>query len=243
MRFKNIIIFGIVVLAISASVGSCATPPVKRFYTIINEQTKHPANMGPKICARSLVIAQAESISPYKDEKIIFRTDSYEVKHFNYRLWVSSPEEMMHSLLMRKLEQAKIFTAIETFVNSSSEHLTLYPKLNAIEELDIDGQWHARLGMQFVMKDDRDENIIWEHEFDKTQKVDDEEVPELIHTMSLIYNAEANKMIARMRKFLVNYAPCKKTEEYAPPQREDIEDEEFLEDTDDAPKKQKNKKK
>ena len=210
MRLKNFTIVGTLIFLLFVGAGSCAKPPVKRYYTLVNKQTQTGRSPLSQRCARSIVIAPVESISPYKNEKIIFRTDSYEVKHFNYRLWVSSPEDMMQSLLLRKVESARIFSAVETFVNASSRHLTLYTKLNAIEELDQDGKWHGRLSMRFVLKDEQDENIIWEHEFDETQKASDKNVPALIHTLSEVYNSQTDEMIRSLSKFTKKYSACKK---------------------------------
>lgn len=211
VRFKNSIILGSLLVLMSFSVfNSCVKAPVKRFYTLVNDRPNTPKGNPAQKCSRSIVVAPVESISPYKDEKIIFRTDSYEVKHYNYRLWVSSPDDMMHSLLLSKLETARLFTAVETFVNASSRHLTLYGKLNALEELEKKGVWHGRLAMRFVVKDEQDENILWEYEFDETEPVKDENVPSLIHTLSEVYNKQTNKMIMSLKKFVTRTSHCQK---------------------------------
>jgi ABC-type uncharacterized transport system auxiliary subunit len=189
---------------------SCTQAPVKRFYTLSNIPMPGGALPdGEKACSRTVVLASLETSAPYDEDKIIFRTDAYEIKYFNYRLWVSPPREMLDGLLVEKLDRARVFKAVESFSHSDADHLTLYGRLNVIEELEDEKGWNARLAMSFRLKSARDENIIWKYRFDRTEKVGEEKIELFLRVMNKIYNEEIDKMIAALAHFIPSHIGCR----------------------------------
>lgn len=190
-------------------VAGCGSAPVKRSYALRNDFGEQARAPGGPVCARTVVLAVVEAAAPYRDEKIVFRTDAYEVKHFHYRLWVTEPAEMLRSLVARKIERARLFTAVESFVHSASDHLTLYSKLHAVEENEGDDGWSARLAMGFVLKAERDERVVWEYEFDESVRVPEEEVPALIQTMNDLYNEQIDEALIALSHRLTTLDVCR----------------------------------
>ena len=189
---------------------SCTQAPVKRFYTLSNIPVSEGASQdGERACHKTVVLASLETSAPYDEDKIIFRTDAYEIKYFNYRLWVSPPRDMVDGLLVQKLDRARVFKAVESFSYSDPDHLTLYGRLNVIEEVEDEKGWNARLAMSFRLKSARDEDIIWKYRFDKTERVGEDKIELFLSVMNKIYNEEIDKMIAALARFVPSHSGCR----------------------------------
>ena len=187
---------------------SCGSVPPNRYYTLAND-TKLPGTKMPiPVCTLPLVIASVMAAPPYEDDKIVFRSNDFEIRYYNYRFWVDPPEKMIMGLLQRRMESSGLFQAVEYRINSASDHLALYVKLNAIEERDRDEQWYARLAMSFVLKTSDKEDVIWKHAFDKELRAREQSALGIVATLSDIYNDEVDGAIESLSGFLPSYKGC-----------------------------------
>ena len=187
---------------------SCGAAPPKRYYTLAND-TKGPAAKTPiPACTLPLVMASVMAASPYEDDKIVFRSNDFEIRYYNYRFWVDPPEKMIMGLLQRRMASSGLFQTVDYRINSASDHLALYVKLNAIEERDRDEHWYARLAMSFVLKTSSKEEVIWKYAFDKEGRSKEQSALGIVATLSDIYNDEVDGTIESLSGFLPSYEGC-----------------------------------
>jgi ABC-type uncharacterized transport system auxiliary subunit len=195
-----------------ALAGGCGAVPDKHFYAIVNQpEAAGPAGARP-VCARSVVVSPMDIAVPYDDDRIVFRTGTYEVKYFDYDLWVSRPQDMFQQLLAQKLERARLFDAVEPQLSSARTHLTLIATIDAVELIATGELIEARLAMTLRLRDDDADRTIWEHAFDTRRPVPnqgrDVNVEETVRTLNGIYAAEAANAVSLLRAFLPSYAGC-----------------------------------
>ncbi|MFO8072197.1 MAG: ABC-type transport auxiliary lipoprotein family protein [Polyangia bacterium] len=208
----------LVAVSILAALLTCAAcggrMPTKRYYAIDDppRPAAAAANASP-VCEVPLVVASVMAAAPYRNDKIVFRSDAYEIRHFNYRLWVTPPDEMMHSLLIRTLDASDLFPVVESYVHASSDHLALYARIDAIEEIDTEDGWSARLAMSFHLKRSDADDLLWRYEFDATEPVAEESIPAVVAALSGIYRAKTEELTAELRRFLATYPGCRPTPE------------------------------
>ncbi len=160
------------------------------------------------LCARSLVVEAVDAVEPYDNDKVVFRTDDFEIKYFNYRLWVASPPDMLRKLVAEKLNHAGIFSSVENHIESSSDHMLLSLNLLGIEEIVHKREHSARLAIRFQLRDPKTEELIFRYEFDKSLPFEDKEVTTLIETLNQIYNDEVDGMIPSLTRAVRNYDHC-----------------------------------
>ncbi len=187
---------------------SCAQKPVKRHYTLMNRVNAVGAQDASPLCARSLVVESIDAVEPYDDVKVVFRTDDFEVKYFNYRVWVASPPDMLRRLVADKLTHAGIFSQVENHIDSSSDHMLLTLNLLGIEEIVKKRKHSARLAMRMQLRDPKTEELIFRYEFDKTVPFDNKTVTTLIETLNNIYNDEVDAMMPSLKNAVRNYDNC-----------------------------------
>jgi uncharacterized lipoprotein YmbA len=208
------------VLALTALPG-CGSVPPRHYYTIVNEQTRHAS--GEPICGRPLVVATVEAVAPYDSSKIVYRTDRFKINFYHYRQWAADPEQMFEELLIHKMQGKNIFVGVERYIHSSLDHLALYTRINALEEVDDGDKWNARLAMDFVLKEPQTDEVLWRYGFDRTERVLEKNPRELVKTLSGIYHSETEKMMARLQGFLSTYDGCFGSEQ---DQKSDYDEEE-----------------
>ncbi len=200
------------VMVVALLVSACGASEMKRYYTLSNAERSGRDVQSLMKCDRSAVVAVADIVAPYDGEKIVFRTDDLEVKYFNYRLWVASPPDMIRKLISEKLEHAGLFSAVETYLESASDHLIFSIRLLAIEETveeTVEGtRHHARLALRFRLRDPQAEKIIWHHKFDKTKRVNGDSVLALIEKFNEIYNEEVDALIPMLGDAIAGYQSC-----------------------------------
>jgi ABC-type uncharacterized transport system auxiliary subunit len=196
------------VMVVALLVSACAGSEMKRYYTLSNVGgPERDVPTSPK-CERSVVVAAVDIVAPYDGEKIVFRTDDLEIKYFNYRLWVESPPDMIRKLISEKLERARLFGGVETYLESTSDHLMFAIKLLALEETVVGTRHHARLAIRFHLRDPQTEKIIWRHEFDTTKRVKGDSALALIEKFNEIYNDEVDALIPMLGEAIDGYQSC-----------------------------------
>jgi ABC-type uncharacterized transport system auxiliary subunit len=149
---------------------------------------------------------------PYDDDRIVFRTDKFEVKHFNYDFWVSRPQDMFQQLLAQRLERARLFDGVDPQLASARTHLTLLATIDAVELVATGELIEARLAMTLRLRDADAEKTIWEHAFDTRRPVAnqgrDVNVEETVRALNAIYGDEAANVVRSLRAYLPSYAGC-----------------------------------
>jgi ABC-type uncharacterized transport system auxiliary subunit len=181
---------------------------MKRYYTLSNTDGSNADARRLRKCERPVVVSVGDIVAPYDGEKIVFRTDDLEVKYLNYRLWVEAPPDMIRKLVSEKLEHANLFSGVETYIESASDHLMLSIKLLAIEEVTKGAKHKARLAIRFQLRDPQTEKIIWRHEFDTAKRVKGDSAQALIKKFNEIYNEEVDAMIPMLGEAVAGYESC-----------------------------------
>ena len=205
MKKSFTILIALVVLG--AAFNGCYKAPIKRYYTLVNQTA--PAGQASPLCAKPLALASVSAEPPYNSTRIVFRTDDYEIKFYNYRFWAAAPEDMMRRLLDEKLSAAGLFTEIQSYIHATDDHLGLFVKIVALEELDDGKDWTGRLAMSFALKDPATEAVLWSHSFDARKKAQARTLVALMEALSQIYNAEFDKMRRSLAAYLANAPICR----------------------------------
>lgn len=173
----------------------CGSTPSRYYYALVNDAAAGPpsARRGD----RPVMVPAVEISVPYDNDRITYRTGAHEVKRFNYRLWVSLPQDMVRQLLVRKLEQTGIFRSVEPRMHGSRDAYLLLARIDAIELLYTGEHVEARLAMTMRLRDSGTDRDVWTHSFDDRRRVPDDrdEVAAAVRVLSAIYNAEIDRAL------------------------------------------------
>ena len=199
--------------ALAILVAACGAVPERRFYAMVNE----PEGAGQKAfaatCVRTIVVPQPEIAVPYDNDRIVFRTDEYEVKYFNYDLWVSRPQDMLQQLVARRIERARLFASVDPQLDSARGHFTLLTTIDALEMIAKGGVAEARLAISFQLADSAIDQVVWRHGFDTQRPVAakgrEVRVGDMVKAVNGIYNAELDGTVQLLARFVETYPGCR----------------------------------
>ena len=181
---------------------SCGTAPLKTYYMLVNADLEESPDSDPPLCALGLGMNPLEVAPPFDISKIIFRPDPLEVRFYTQSQWVSPPEEMFSKLIARRIEAAHLFSVVDSSVNISGPHLSLLVKVYAVEEVDDGKEWQGRLAMNFYLRDEMEDELLWKHRFDVKESADKAEVKSVVEVLNRIYNREIGKAVESMSAFI-----------------------------------------
>jgi len=192
--------------AMTLALAACRSVPAKSYYAFVNdaEAVRAAGSGSAPLVDRPVVVPMVEIAVPYDNDRIVYRTDEYEIKHFNYRLWVSHPQDMFQQLLAQRLERARLFRSVEPQLHSSREPYLLLARIDAVELLPDGDRIEVRLAMSMRLRDPRTDLDVWEHSFDARQRVagSDVEVEDAVRTLNVVYNAEIRTAFGLLAGFL-----------------------------------------
>lgn len=181
---------------------SCGTAPMKTYYMLENTPSDVSTENEAPLCSLSLGLNPVEVSPPFDISKIVFRPDPLEVRFYTQSQWVSPPEEMFSKLIARRIETSHLFSAVDRSVNVSGPHLSLLVKVYAIEEVDNGKDWHGRLAMNFFLRDEMEDKLLWTHRFDVKEAANKNEVKAVVEILNRIYNREIAAVVASLKGFL-----------------------------------------
>jgi ABC-type uncharacterized transport system auxiliary subunit len=213
MMAKRTLVRAALLAALAIAAGACGAVPEKRFYAMVNE----PVPGGPPgpqaTCIRTVVVSQPEIAVPYDNDRIVFRTDDYEVKYFNYDLWVSRPQDMIQQLVARRIEGAHLFAAVDPQLEGARERFTLLTAIDALEMVVKENVVEARLAISFRLQDTAIDQVVWRHGFDVRRPVPakgrEVRVGEMIRTVNAVYNTELEGAVRALGAFVQSYPGCR----------------------------------
>lgn len=199
-------IFAATLTTLVLFLAGCRSMPTKSYYALVNDAHGINAAATESMVDRAVMVPMVEIAVPYDSDRVVYRTDAHEIKHFNYRLWVSRPQDMLQQLLAQKLERARIFRSVEPRMHSSRDSYVLLARIDAIEILPDGDLTDVRLAMTMRLRDSKTDLDVWEHGFDKRQRVPGRraEVEDAIDVLNTVYNTEIDRALALLAGFIRN---------------------------------------
>lgn len=186
--------------------------PTKQYYTLVNDSTWVENGFKQPLCERPIVVANVDVSPSLENDRIVYRTDDLRVNYFNYKVWVSPPQDMLAQLLAEKLEQSGIFAAVEPAILASMDHLTLYVRLTTLEYIVSNKTGHVELAMTASLRDSKKDETVWQHRIDASQELTKKSASGIVRALNALYNAYSDEMLQEMVRFVRAYPGCPRTE-------------------------------
>jgi ABC-type uncharacterized transport system auxiliary subunit len=152
----------------SALIGGCSvtTPrPEVRHYTLV--LTVPEAHSRP--AKTSLVVRPFTAHDPYNQERIVYRSSSYQLDFYNYHRWAASPAEQVTDWTRRYLAETGLFAKVFPTSNGSAD-LALGGRIRQIEEVDHEQTWDALLSIDFWLTRSDQHTPFWFQSYTATRQ-------------------------------------------------------------------------
>lgn len=181
----------LLLLALPGCFGSNAVE--EHFYALTGPRTPlEKWNNGPR-----LLVADFTPAAGYDTSKLAYRVSEHEVRYYAYRQWVSDPPRMVTEMVIRHLKASGRFSQVARGDKLRDPDAILEGSIDAIEEVDTEDSWQARLAMTFLLRRGESEKIVMRHAFDVTMPCAKRAPEEVARTISGILARESQRL-ARM---------------------------------------------
>ncbi len=190
---KIVSIFGLTLWGLSGCFSS--TPKDEHFYNLVGPENALERNWGPR-----LLVSTFTAAAGYETPRIAYRLSEHELRYYGYHQWVSEPARMLTEMTIRHLRASHHFSDVGYSDKIRDPDLILEGNVDAIEEVDRNNSWSARLAITFVVRKGASEKIILRHAFDKNYTCSKRSTDEVANGISSILEKEMKNLSNRIIK-------------------------------------------
>lgn len=186
------------------SITACfSSPQIEEHFYAFKRLPKSPKRGdGP-----SLLIGNVTSSLGYDTTRIAYRTSEHELRYYAYRQWIAEPGRMITEYIAKLFRSTGQFGHIDAGERIKNPDGILDAHLEAIEQIDGDNQWHARLAMTLRLKSGRSDTLLWEHSFDRTVPCAERQLERVVDAINTILTDELQSLEKRILRTLENDRP------------------------------------
>jgi ABC-type uncharacterized transport system auxiliary subunit len=161
----------------------------EHFYSLTGPRTPLEKGQGPR-----LLVADLAPAAGYDTSKLAYRVSEHELRYYAYRQWVSDPPRMMTEMLIRHLKASGHFSQVARGDRLREPDAVLEGSIDALEEVDAEDSWKARLAMTFQLRRGDSERIVMRHAFDVVMPCAKRSPEEVARTISSTLARESERL-------------------------------------------------
>ncbi len=177
----------------------CASVPDTHYYFMEFENQQPPAEITPKYDV-SVAVIKFSAKPFYSSNRIVYRENLYEGKHYHYQRWAASPAELFTDKLVEQLRAANLFRQVTNGYNYNKANYRLSGEIKAIEEVDEGENWFGRVKVTFVLSD-ANRNLLWQKTVEKKTPVAKKAPLEIVKSINASAQACVNELIEELDQF------------------------------------------
>ena len=174
-------------LALALLTG-CGKPPTRQYYMlnyVPPETMKGRAMQNPYACVIRLREFSIEEA--YNRSNIVYRTNPYELRYYNYKSWAVKPTRMLTDLFFRHLSSVQLVSGVvRRFDEGRKPDFELTGFIDALEEYDSENMLFAHISIRLTLTRISDGSMLYSRSFSRRKKVYTRETGLVIKEMSQI---------------------------------------------------------
>jgi ABC-type uncharacterized transport system auxiliary subunit len=187
---KKILFYPLLVLVLSTG---CTGP---YYYDLhLEPQKTEEAGRIEKV----LKVDDISSGEPYLNQGIVYRNDPYRVEYSTFSQWAKRPGDVIREAVIRFYRGSGIFKRVTEEYSSTDPELILRIIIYSIEIVREDEKWYARLALDLEIVDQRQEQVITTHSFDRKEKIKGKKAKYLPPQISRILREELILLTDKLR--------------------------------------------
>jgi len=164
-----------------------SSAPVKRYYQIYYKPSKM---LGKKISG-TVRIKPFDSDKIYRIHNMVLRRSSHEILYYTSRFWASRPADMITDQIANHISEIELFSDVIMQLDRRPDYV-LTGRIVALDLLDSDELWFARVAIVFELRDYKSDRTIISHSFEERKEVPNKDVVYVVRAMGEIIEHEAD---------------------------------------------------
>jgi ABC-type uncharacterized transport system auxiliary subunit len=194
-------------IALAMAVGSlcgCGAIPQSKYYQLTApvEVTSAPAADPLPV---TLLVGPLKASHLYREDRLVFATDSEEMGTYQVHRWAEPPTEMMRELLWRSLRASRQYSAVYLLTSSSHGDFLLQGNLYDFKELS-GSTFAARVNLELELREIKTGAIVWTHNYSHDEPVSGKDVSAVVAALDQNAKRCVSEAEASLNEYLAAHA-------------------------------------
>ncbi len=194
---KKYLLLIIFIAAFAGIASSCSLfgskAPIRHYYQIYYK----PKPILGRQVSGTVRIRTFDVDKIYRRHNLLFRTSPYEVFYYNTHFWASRPADMITDLVAAHVKETGLFSDVIMQLDRRPDYV-MTGRIRALDEIDSDDIWFARVSMIFELKDYRTDRTIITHSFDRRKEVHNQRQVYVVRAMGEMLEEEIEKFFNKI---------------------------------------------
>jgi len=194
-------------LVLAIAVGGlcgCGAIPQSRYYqlTAPAEASAAPPNDPLPV---ALLVGPIKASHLYREDRLVYATDSEEMGTYQLHRWAEPPTEMMRELLWRSLRASHRYSAVYLLSSSSHGDFVLQGNLYDFKELS-GSTLAARLDLELELRETKTGAIVWTHSYSHDEPVKGKDVSSVVAALDQNAQRCVSEAEASLSEYFASHA-------------------------------------
>ncbi len=172
--------------------GGCMSSPSRKYYQLHLIDPDQPVS---KTISKTVLVEPIDIDDLYDDFRIVYRLSPFELNYYSYEFWADKPAKLLQDSITHYLLKKKVFQKVIKETSGGEADLQWKSRIHAIEEVDTQDVWYARLAMDVELIDFKSQERLYFHQFDKQEKLPVKSVGMVPVVISRILEEELDRII------------------------------------------------
>jgi ABC-type uncharacterized transport system auxiliary subunit len=168
----------IVLAMMVGGIFGCGAVPESKYYELKApaEASATPAGDAMPV---TLLIGPIKASHLYREDRIVYATDSEQMGTYQIHRWAEPPTQMMQQLLWRSLQASRRYSAVNLMASGSHGDFLLEGNLYDFKEVS-GGKLVARVNLELELRETKTGEIVWTHEYSHDEPVNGKDVSAVV---------------------------------------------------------------
>lgn len=162
----------------AAALSGCGAIPASKYYQLNSPREESPAITANPIPV-TLLVGPLKASHLYREDRIVYATDSQEMGTYQTHRWAAPPTEMMRELLWRSLRASHQYAAVNLLTSNAQGDFLLQGNLYDFKEIS-GSTVLARVNLELELRDLKTGAIVWAHGYSHDEPVKGKDVSSVV---------------------------------------------------------------
>jgi ABC-type uncharacterized transport system auxiliary subunit len=182
LYFGVSLFFGTIASLAPALAGCGATRPIQ-YYALDAPAVRGPAGSSAKPMPVTLIVGHITASHLYREDKLVYRTGSNELRTYEYHRWSEPPTEIIENMLLGQLRGSGRYQAVQLQRSNVRGDFVLRGRLEEMVELTAP-QEGARAGLEMELFDAKKGSSVWAHSYREEEAVQGKGVDAVVSALN-----------------------------------------------------------
>ena len=195
------------IIAVAKAVGSlcgCGAIPQSTYYQLTAPVEVASAPAADPLPV-TLLVGPLKASHLYREDRLVFATDSEEMGTYQVHRWAEPPTEMVRELLWRSLRASNRYSAVYLLTSGSHGDFLLQGNLYDFKELS-GSTLAARINIELELRDMRTGAIVWTHSYSHDEPVSGKEVSAVVAALNQNAQRCVSEAAASLNAYITAHA-------------------------------------